>query len=325
MSEWQAPGWPMLEDVIRTAEGRLILCSPYIRREALNAVANAFPDAVDSVEVWTKLDQRDWLLGASEPDGLRDFIDDLRIRGDSVSIRNGQHLHAKLVVSDGPKAIAGSANLTRGGYVRNLEIARLVDGDELHELRAEAERIRSNLTAVSDEQFRQFVSECMGKVETQEALLDLIRDESPTHEFTTEALLSFRELWEILEDSSTDLANDLLAIAKNVDGNNNSGKVKQAFYAVQRFLQEYPAHRQFVASLSESEWFDVHESHLWSDWSRFLNDHGDEVVENYRYSMPTLLRYLTPSAGGTRTGGGGGDNQLKRVWPFVGRAIRERQ
>ena len=315
----------MLEDVIRAAEGRLILCSPYIRREALNTVANVFPDAVDSVEVWTKLDQRDWLLGASEPDGLRDFIDDLRIRGDNVSIRNGQHLHAKLVVSDGPKAIAGSANLTRGGYERNLEIARLVDGDELGELRTVAARIRSRLTAVSDEQFERFVSECMGKVETQEALLDLVREESPAHEFTAEALLSFSDLWEILEASSTEVANDLLAIAKNSDGNNNSGKVKQAFYAVQRFLQEYPTHRQFVASLSESEWFDVHESHLWSDWSRFLNDHGDEVVENYRYSMPTLIRYLTPSAGGTRTGGGGGDNQLKRVWPFVGRAIRERQ
>ena len=325
MSEWQTPGWPMLEDVIRTAEGRLILCSPYIRREALNTVANVFPDAVHSVEVWTKLDQRDWLLGASEPDGLRDFIDDLRLHRDNVSIRNGQHLHAKLVVSDGPKAIAGSANLTRGGYVRNLEIARLVDGGELHELRAEAERIRSNLTAVSDEQFQQFVSECMGKVETQEALLDLIRSETPSHEFGPEGLLSFRDLWGLLEASSTEMASDLLAIAKNLDGNNNNGKVKQAFYGVQRFLQEYPAHKAFVANLSEEEWFDVRDSDLWVDWSQFLKSHGHEVVPEYEYAMPILVSYLTVSSGGMRTGGGGGDNQLKRVWPFVGRAIRERQ
>ena len=34
MSEWLSPRWPLLEYVIRAAEGRLILCSPYIRREA---------------------------------------------------------------------------------------------------------------------------------------------------------------------------------------------------------------------------------------------------------------------------------------------------
>ena len=323
MSEWLSPRWPLLEDVIRAAEGRLILCSPYIRREALDTVAAAFPDTVSSVEVWTKLDQRDWLLGASEPDGLRDFIDDLRDRTNSVSIRNGQNLHAKIIVSDGPRAIAGSANLTRGGYSRNLEIARLVTGVELDQLRNAAAAIRSNLAPVSDEQFHDFVAECMGKVETQEALLDLIREESPAQDFTVAGLLSFQEWWDVLESSPSRMARDLLVIAKNADGNNNSGKVKQAFFAVQRFLQEYPMHVSFVSALSDEEWFDVGNSALWDDWSQFLDDHSSEIVEDYKYSIPTLIRYLTPSSGGTRTGGGGGDNELKRVWPFVGRAIRE--
>ena len=112
----------------------------------------------------------------------------------------------------------------------------------------------------------------------------------------------------------------------NVDGNNNGGKIKHAFYGVQRFLQEYPQHIQFVASLPPNNWFNVAESPLWSDWCSFLRDYETEDSPGYQYSMRTLIHtYLTPSSGGTRTGGGAGDNELKRAWLSTGRLMAEQQ
>ena len=60
------------------------------------------------------------------------------------------------------------------------------------------------------------------------------------------------------------------------------------------------------------------------DWQGFLADFREEHNEAHRYAIRTLTGYLTPSSGGTRTGGGGGDNELKRVWPFVARVMSRR-
>ena len=218
-------------------------------------------------------------------------------------------------------AMAGSANLTGGGFSRNLEASRLVTGEEIMQLRDVVNVMRPRLTAVPQDQFEGFVSECVAKIDSQEALLDLIRWEIPTPHLGPDPLVSFRDFWGYLASHNSPLARELLRIAKNEDGNNNSGKVKQAFFGIQRFLQEYPQHRDFVGVLPEN-WFDVADSLLWPDWIRFLGDFAEETVDAYGYKMPTLIRYLTPNSGGTRAGGGGGDNELKRVWPFVAAATR---
>ena len=323
MTGWIAPQGTDLETVIAASEGRLILCSPYISTPALNIVSDGLPDSVSSIEVWTRLETKDWLTGASDPEGLLDFMREVEGRIDTIALRHARHLHAKVFISDGPMALAGSANLTAGGFRRNLEVARVVMDDEIGELRAIVDRIRPNLSPVDMEQFESYVSNCVEKLDSQEALLDLIRQEMPAPDLGPRALVPFNEFLKFVsaQRSASNLAEEVHRIARNLDGNNNSGKVKQAFFGVQRFLQEYPQHQSFVRALPEEDWFDVGASTLRTDWVRFLNDFRDEVNQAYQYSMPTLIRYLTPSSGGTRRGGGGGDNELKRVWPLVPRAI----
>ena len=317
MSNWISPGFPHLKEVVGTSEGHLLLCSPFISAPALNIVYGALPGSIRTVEIWTRLSRRDWLTGASDPEGLLDFIRDTSAQVGPISVRYSNDLHAKIIVSDGPKAMAGSANLTRGGFQRNQEVARVVTGEEIKELRTIVDTIRPQLTPVSQKQFADFVSKCVSMIKTQEALLDLIRGEIPDTDLGIPPLISYQTFVEYLESEDNPIARDLLQMVHNLDGNNNSGKVKQAFFGIQRFLQEYPHHRPFAEALPNDEWFDVAKSGLVHDWFRFLQDYANEVNPNYGYSIPTLRGYLTPSSGGTRIGGGGGDNQLKRVWPLI--------
>ena len=320
MSGWVSPEFTHLQEVVSSSEGRLLLCSPYISNPALNVVAESLPDAVSTVEVWTRLEPQDWLTGVSDPEGLLDFMGQVRDQVGDVPVRHAERLHAKIIVSDGPQAIAGSANLTRGGFARNIEAARIVTGDEIEQLRGIVDHVRPRLTGVTQQQFRDFVSQCAEKTDSQEALLDLIRQEMPAPDFGPAPLTAYGAFLDFLATHTSPVAGQALEIARNWDGNNNTGKVKQAFFGVQRFLQEYPHHRAFVEALPDDEWFDVADSLLMPDWRRFLADFAEEANPAYGYSIATLRGYLTVASGGTRTGGGGGDNQLKRVWPLAGRA-----
>ncbi len=321
MNQWLSPTQETLKSVIETSSGRLLLCSPFISRSGLDVVADSLPGAVSQIEIWTKLDTHDWLTGASDSEGLLDFIQQVKPQVSDVSLRQSSNLHAKIIVSDGPQGLAGSSNLTAGGFGRNLEVTRLTSDGELDELRSFVEAMRPKLTPVTFEQFNDFVAQCVAKIDSQEALLELIRDEMPPPDLGPLPLTSYREFLTFLDSQASPLASDILRIARNLDRNNNTGKVKQAFFGVQRFLQEYPTYRNRVASLPDDQWFDVSGDSMFGDWRRFLIDYSLEVNSAYGYSIPTLIRYLTLTSGGSLVGGGGGDNELKRVWPFVGRLI----
>ena len=283
MSNWLEPNTETLREVVSASKGRLLLCSPYISTPALSIVASALPRPVSAVEIWTRLDVRDWLTGASDPEGILDFVHQMGRNGGSVAIRYSNNLHAKIVASDGPKAMAGSANLTAGGYMRNLEVARVVTGREVEQVRELVDLMRPKLSRISLDRFAQFVSECTAIEGTKEALLDLIRQETPQLTVGAGALMPYGQFLAVLEANSDPLAKDILHIAKNLDGNNNTGKVKQAFFGVQRFIQEYPRHRMFVESLP-LQWFDVAASSLSEDWEKFLDDFSSEVNSDFGYS-----------------------------------------
>lgn len=55
-----------------------------------------------------------------------------------VGTRRRLRLHAKVVISDGRKALVGSANLTRSGLRSNIEIGVLLEGPVVRDLRAYA-------------------------------------------------------------------------------------------------------------------------------------------------------------------------------------------
>ena len=56
---------------------------------------------------------RDWLTGSSDPEGLLDFIRRVEEHIDGVVVRHGSYLHAKMILSDGSKAMAGSGQPDR--------------------------------------------------------------------------------------------------------------------------------------------------------------------------------------------------------------------
>ena len=322
MSNWLEPNTETLREVVSASKGRLLLCSPYMSTPALSIVASSLTGKVNAVEIWTKLNVRDWLTGASDPEGILDFTRQVEGKVGPVAIRHSNDLHAKIVASDGPKAMAGSANLTVGGYVRNLEAVRVVTGREVEQVRDVVNAMRPRLSPITQAQLVRFVSECTAREETKEALLDLIRQETPQLTVGAGPLMPYGQFLSFLESHRSNLAREILHIAKNQDGNNNTGKVKQAFFGVQRFLQEYPQHVRRVESL-RLRWFDVAHSGLFHDWKKFLDDFSGEVNSDFGYSIPTLRGYLPQAYGGTLVGGVGGSNELKRVWPFVGRAIRK--
>ena len=321
MSDWLQPNVEVLREVISSAEGELLLCSPYVSAPALNTVANALPSAVRTIEFWTKLNASDWLTGATDFESLLDFISQVEGEVDGVAVRHTNRLHAKMVMSGGPKAIAGSANLTAGGFMRNLEVIRVVTGSELDQLHQFAYDLRPHLSLIPQGELEKFVSRCTTRIDDKEALLALIRDEFTSPNPPPTLLMPYRDFLDYLRLQPHSLATEILRIATNEDGNNNTGKVKQAYFGVQRFLQEYPSHSPFVENLPIEE-FEVMQSNLSSDWTHFLDQFASESNPSYEYSIATLRGYLPRNQGGDLVGGGGGSNQLKRVWPYAGRAVR---
>ena len=160
MSQWVSPSFDDLERVIKASHGKLILCSPYIKGNALDKVSQSLPRAVTKIEVWTKLSGEDWLNKASDPPALAKFKEEVQAKGFSVSIFCLNNLHAKAIISDSSMALAGSANLTLGGFKGNKEVARIVSGSEVSDLRKVVNEIRGYVKSVSDESFRDFASWC---------------------------------------------------------------------------------------------------------------------------------------------------------------------
>ncbi len=160
MSEWVSPSFEHLKSVIEASKGTLILCSPYVSKTGLDAVCDSLPSSVEAVEVWTKLSRIDWFTGASDPPALAKFLQRVKERGRSIQIRCSNDLHAKVIISDGSMSLAGSANLTNGGFKQNKEIARIVTGEEIEQLRDVAREISGKLSFVSDHDFQTFVSWC---------------------------------------------------------------------------------------------------------------------------------------------------------------------
>ena len=171
---WLSPTYEHLRAVAGAARTRLLLCSPFVGAPALQAVSDALDNPPKEVEVWTRLSLRDWIGGASDVLALAQFIDQHQSRS-VIRIRHSDHLHAKLVVADERKALVGSANLTRGGFARNIEASVLLLEQETLTIQPHITWMRDRLTSISGQRFFEFVRQCEETEKTREAIVDLIR------------------------------------------------------------------------------------------------------------------------------------------------------
>lgn len=318
---WKRPQVADFRDVIRAATSELMICSPFVTRHGLMVVQQELQPGVQRIEVWTRLNLRDWVTGASDADALLDFLDSLP-GGVASELYCSDLLHAKFVIADGWRAMAGSANLTRGGLGENIEIGRLVVSPEIEELLTYVKDTRALLTPTTRGQLRDFVTRAQKLAPEREALIDLVRETAapPPGRRPLERLSAFIAF---CKNYSGEAADNIQVIYYNTDGNNRTGHLKQAFYAVQRFLQEYPVHIAFVAQQPADKPFDLRGTPVESDWREFITRFHSEADATLGYDISILVdTYLTPEFGGARQGGGGGDYPFKLVWPLVARMMQ---
>lgn len=99
------------------------------------------------------------------------------------------------------------------------------------------------------------------------------------------------------------------------------GHVFQACGAVQKFLIEHPRYKSTIRSSTPFEPYKLH-GNLLRNWLEFLpNNHGNYGRATFGYNFDVLRRYLTPKYGGSRTGGGGGDNEFEIVFRLTAEFI----
>ena len=104
----------------------------------------------------------------------------------------------------------------------------------------------------------------------------------------------------------------------NTNWHNLQGHVKQAFYGVQRFLQENPA---FIARIAQSNMGAPYsmEREMKKAWIDFLRKHRREQAIDY--SLGVLYNQTPVEWGGRITGGGGGFTYVPRSFPIVARMM----
>jgi hypothetical protein len=90
------------------------------------------------------------------------------------------------------------------------------------------------------------------------------------------------------------------------------GHIFQAWGAVQQFLEEYPQHKATIKNASAVDPF-APSGLILHDWMAFFARQPTGAYGRFGYNWDTLKGYLTPKYGGSRSGGGGGDNEFEIV------------
>jgi len=320
---WTQDARTTIARVLSSTHDKLLLCTPFLSRGGLDFVSENLPEPVSQIEIWTRLRMRDWITGACDPEALADFWDE-HAAARSVLVRTATNLHAKLFLGDGGIAAAGSANLTFGGLSRNVEILRLVSGSEVQQIEEYVVRVRPLLAPTDRDYLERFLAECNLKKKDQLALAEIIKEYSPPPPGPG-PLLTIQALEQFCAANPTLLTKRALAISTGEDKTNRTGHIHQAFFAAQRFLQDYPQFAGVMAAVPlDSEFDPASIPGFVEAWKNFLDAHLGEAgaAPAYPYAFSSLKRHLTDAFGGTRTGGGGWNPPFKTVWPVVARMMK---
>lgn len=97
------------------------------------------------------------------------------------------------------------------------------------------------------------------------------------------------------------------------------GHIKQAVGVSQNFLMDNPQHVQTIKNADTAKPFDVSSyPAVQSDLIAWLSKKsGPYGREDFGYNYDTFKNNVTPTLGGSRTGGGGGNDEFKRVIRLV--------
>jgi len=167
------PTWDTLWDVYASAR-RVFVASPWISTEGarfLEKVRSNIP--CDDWEIWTRIDVLDHVLGYSDYASLLEVLG--KLPPESVTLRAGKILHAKVFWNGDHRALIGSCNLTGGGFGSNLEVGVIIEGEPRH-LETILDQHRTRLVPLSLDDLREFVRSLEGTKNLQHRWQSL-RDE----------------------------------------------------------------------------------------------------------------------------------------------------
>lgn len=334
------PSWDDFHRIVESARNRLLVCTAYFSEDGLGHLFDALPAGTHLTFV-SRLSPLDWSNGVADPEALIALLEVLREGGRESRFIVHQQLHAKAYLADSVRGLIGSANLSAGGFDRNFEIMLKIDAAEA----AAAERLiehetRANGVPIALDSLRQWVDQHTTRING-------LRREEPDAEDLVDVqrsldrMLGYGRAQATVEDipdiddydawlDSNQLlpgAEVILDRLQNRNGQNLTGHVRQSYYAVVRFLSEYPQHVDGLArgldSMQRAE--DIYQpgDGLLADWIRHLNDHATDRGAVWDYAI--LRGILPPTVGGTRLGGGGGISTLKRMLPLVARFLLQQR
>lgn len=103
--------------LVAETSSELTIVSPWLKHDALACIGSALDDPAISVRVLARGEPLDFVDGASDLEAFERLVN----TGADVGLIG--NLHAKVFISDGVRALVGSANLTPSGLKRNVEAA----------------------------------------------------------------------------------------------------------------------------------------------------------------------------------------------------------
>ena len=341
MAQVMIPVWKDLEEVIRSAQGELIICSPFYSETGLNHVCVNLTTRV-TIQIYTRISPSDWANRISDPEALLLFLQHASARGHSAALFINQRLHAKAYVANKTKALVGSSNLSDGGFEQNIEMMVMLNGKSARDVASLIDsRIKPNAKKISVRQLRTWITQHKKSVEeVRKAAESMQAGKLRDAQRNLDKMLGFgRSKSKIKQVKKTDLkrfidwlkknkklagSEMLISRHENIDGQNLQGHVKQCFFGALRFLMENAALQNPLASaLKNMRSDDVYQltDEISVAWLKHLDKHATDSGDGYDYAI--LRGILPPSVGGTRIGGGGGISTLKRMFPLVARYLQE--
>lgn len=101
--------------------------------------------------------------------------------------------------------------------------------------------------------------------------------------------------------------------------NGTRGHVTQAIGVSQKFLQQFPQHKATIQGADPTKPFDIAQNpDVQIDLQTWIVGQGGVFGRaDYGYDFDTFKTNTTPTLGGSRKGGGGADDEFKRVLRIV--------
>jgi len=327
-----------IEAIKKAAEGasKGLICTPYYSERGLSLL-DTFFDAAEEVEFWTRLNPLDWRDGVADMDALKSRIQSVVGRRKQFLIYVSNDLHAKVFSFSNNRTIIGSANLTLPAMTTSIEtICELTDNNATDFMQF-LSNFRCRLKQISTDDFSAYVDivrdvvskpfdgiedendEIIAAINLAEETIGKSPAQTPAHAILIPSHLEMQNFEDYCRKENSYISNEII---KQIGGLSNlQGHVKQCFYGAVRFFSELP---QFIAEIADTPHESLYDftEVIRTEWRDFLRYHENETDEKRGFYFQTLINCLPPSAGGTRTGGGGASPTLKRVLPVVARMLQ---